>query len=175
MGLEERNGADRTADAAAGPPTAAGERGVTEMLLGFLESTGGAVMSLADIYGDRLRATTKETVWKIGVAAIAGLALCLWIGSATLSTVRGLRGAVTFLSGGEEWLGDLAGGLLALALAAGAIAAGARWSNRRQLQALELKYGKHDTNGTGTDTPAVPRSPAGAGDAEAARGTAGTG
>ena len=150
-----------------------GERGVTEAFFAFLERAGGALSSLADIYGDRLRASTKETIWNVGVAVIAGLALLLWIGSATLATVRGLCGAVTFLSGGEEWLGELAGGLLALILAAGALAAGTRWSNRKQLQALELKYGKHDTNGAGADTPAIPRPPAGAGDAPAGLGSEG--
>jgi hypothetical protein len=169
VGLEERDDASRTADnAAAGPSSAAGDRGVTEVFLAFLESTGGAVASLTDIYGDRLRASTKETIWRLGIAAVAGVATLLWIGSATLAAVRGLCGAVTFLSGGEAWLGDLVGGLVALALAAGALAAAARWSNRRQLRALELKYGKHDTNGAGADTPAVPRSPAEGGDAPAA-------
>jgi hypothetical protein len=169
VGLEQHNGAARTADdAAAAPSSSAGDRDVTEVFLAFLANTSGAVTSLADIYGDRLRATTKETIWKLGVAAIAGVALLLWIGSATLAAGRGLCGAVAFLSGGEQWLGDLAGGLLALVLAGGAIAAGARWSNRNQLQALELKYGKRGTNGAATDTPAIPRSPAGAGDAAAA-------
>jgi hypothetical protein len=174
VGLEEHNGATRTADrAAAGPPSAAGDRGVTEVFFAFLESSGGAVSSLADIYGDRLRAATKETIWRIAIAAVAGVATLLWIGSGTLAAVRGLCGAVTFLSGGEAWLGDLAGGLLALALAAAAVAAAARWSNRRQLRDLELKYARHDTNDSGADAQAVPRSPAAGGDAAAAHGAAG--
>jgi hypothetical protein len=173
VGLEERDSASRTADpAAAGPSSAAGDRDVTEALFAFLESMGGAVSVLTGLYGDRLRASTKETIWKLTIAAVVGVATLLWIGSATLAAVRGLCGAVTFLSGGEVWLGDLAGGLLALALAAGAVAAAARWSNRRQLRALELKYGRHDTNGAGADTTAVPRSPAAGGDAPAAHGAA---
>jgi hypothetical protein len=175
MGLEEREGASRTADhTAADPSSAAGDRDATEVFFAFLESTGGAVSSLAGIYGDRLRASTRETIWKLAIAAVAGVAALLWIGSATLAAVRGLCGAVTLLSGGEVWLGDLAGGLLALALAAGAVVAAARWSDRRELRALELKYGKHDTNGAGANTSAVPRSPATAGDAPAAHGVAGT-
>jgi hypothetical protein len=174
VGLEQHNDAGRATDnAAAAPSSPAGDRGVTEVLLAFLENTGGAVTSLADVYGDRLRTTTRETIWKLGVAAIAGVAMLLWIGSATLAAGRGLCGAVTFLSGGEAWLGDLAGGLLALALAAGAIAAVERWSKRNQLQALELKYGKRGTNGAGADTPGIPRSPAGAGDGAAAGSAAG--
>jgi hypothetical protein len=173
VGLEERNGASRTAEhAAAGPSSAAGDRGVTEVFFAFLESTGGAVSSLVDIYGDRLRTSTKETMWKVGIAIVGGVAALLWIGSATLAAVRGLCGAVASLLGGEAWLGDLIGGLLALALAAGAMAAAARWSRSKQLRSLELKYGKHDTNDAGADTTGVPGSPAAVGDPTAAHGAA---
>lgn len=173
MGLEERNGSSRTADdAAADSSSTADGRGMTESLSAFLESANGAVSALADIYGDRLRTTTKATLRKSVIAAVAGVVMLLWIGSATLAAVRGLCGAVTYLSGGKAWLGDLAGGLFALALVAGGLAAATRWSDRKQLRALENKYGKHDTNGTSADATAVPRSPAGVGDAPAAQGAA---
>lgn len=173
MDPEERDGAGGTAGAGvAGPTSEAGDRGVTEVLFAFLESTGGAVSSLADIYGDRLRASTKESLAKLVGAVLVGAATLLWIGSATLASVRGLCGAVGSLARDEAWVGDLAGGLLALALAAAAWSGASWWSRRTQLRALEIKYATPDSTGARADTQAVPRFPTGTPDAAPANGVA---
>jgi hypothetical protein len=129
-----------------------GDEGVVDALLELVETTTKSVATIADVYGDRVRVAMQKKVLKIAVGLVAGVGAIVWIGGSTLAAVRGLCGAFAALWGGREWLGDLVGGTLALGLAAGAVALGMRWSARKQLRELELKYErKHGHTGTAAD------------------------
>jgi len=139
--------------------------GVFEVLSRFAEELLASANGLVEVKADRIRDSVRRTVVKIVLATGAALCVALWLGAASLATLRGLCGGFSALLGGRAWLGDLCGGLLALALSAGVVALHLKLSTRRQLIRLEAKY-EHIRNKarTGEERGATARSRGGAGD-----------
>jgi hypothetical protein len=148
--------------------------GLIQSLFGFVEDILGSVNGLKAVYADRIRLSVRRTI----VQAIlgAGVAVCavVWLGAAALATFRGMCGGFTALSDGREWLGDLTGGLFALALAALAGWLYLRLDARRELSRLRTKYERirnahatnDDTAATADDGGSIARSRRSAGDPE---------
>jgi len=107
----------------------------------------------------------RRTIVKVVLATAAAICAVLWLGAASLATLRGLCGGFAALWGGREWFGDLCGGALALILSAGVVALLLKLSTRRELIRLEAKY-EHISNkaGSSVDGGAVARPRGGAGD-----------
>lgn len=112
-------------------------------------SAGG----LLEVQADRLRLSARSAL--VRAALGAGLCSCAlaWLVAATLAILRGLRGGLTQLWGGREWLGDLSSGLVALALAAGVLALHLHLPTRRELQRLKAKYERMGSNSGETHDP----------------------
>ena len=144
MKVSEREAAESSSDEAA----AGSGSGLVQLLFGFVDELVGSANTLIEVQADRLKLSVRRTIVQAAIGAAAALCLALWLGAAALATVRGLCGGLASLWGGRVWLGDLTGGVLALALAGGAIALFLRMSDRREIDRLERKYarihGKHD-------------------------------
>lgn len=119
------------------PPPA---EGLTEHLFRFVNQVRGPAHSLIQVYSDRIRLSARRKVAQVALAAAAALMAAVWLAAAALATMRGISGGLTAFWGGREWLGDLTGGLFALSLVAGAVAAWLRSSSHRELARLEAKY-----------------------------------
>jgi len=126
-----------------------------QVLLQSFQEIWVSVESLIEVKADRIRISVERSIVRATLGACAAVCLALWLGAAALSVLRGARGGLTALWGGNEWMGDLTGGLLAWALAAVAIAIHLRLSSRRELAKLKAKYerirNRHDAR---TGTPA---------------------
>lgn len=142
--------------------------GVLDILARFIEALAGSADGLIEVHADRIRLSVRRKVVQAALAAAAALCGGIWIGAAALATLRGLCGGLASLWGGRVWLGDLSGGLLALALAAGGVALFLRTSSRREFERLKNKYegirNKHDA--AASNDGGTPRSGGGAGDPE---------
>lgn len=114
--------------------------GVLDVLVRFVEELLASASGLIEVKADRVRLSLRRTIVKVVLASGAALCAALWLGAAALATVRGLCGGFAALWGGREWLGELCGGALALALAAGSVALHLKLSTRRELIRLEAKY-----------------------------------
>lgn len=129
----------RTDDADGSAASKSGS-GLLQILFRFVEDAVGSVDGLIEVYADRARLSVRRSI--VHAAIGVGVAVCavVWLITAALAILRGVFGGLTTLWGGREWLGDLTGGLLAWALAAGAIALHLRLSSRRELGRLRAKY-----------------------------------
>lgn len=115
-----------------------------EQWLDWLEPLGQEIVSsariLIEVRKDRMRLRIRRAILRsLGVAAVA-VGMALWIGSAALATVRGLCGGITAWSGGNVWLGDFVGGIVALAFAAMAATSFAFLVSRREWKLAKVKY-----------------------------------
>lgn len=114
--------------------------GLAELLANTAGELHVAAQSLIEVYSDRVKQRVRSSIVSGVLAAAAAVVAIVWLSAAALATVRGIRGALTAWSGGRAWVGDLAGGVLALALAAGAVAIYLRLSARHELARLKAKY-----------------------------------
>jgi hypothetical protein len=128
------------ADEAEGSEASGAKRGLTQILLEFIEELVGSANGLIEVYADRIRLSVRRTIVQavVGVGVAVCAAVCL--GAAALAILRGVCGGLTTLWGGREWLGDLTGGLLVWAITASAIALHLHTSSRRELVRLKAKY-----------------------------------
>ena len=125
---------------------------LVQLLFGFAEEVVGSANTLIEVRADRIKLSVRRTIVQAAIGALAGSCLALW-------------------------LGDLAGGVIALTLAGGAIALCLRLSERRELERLEHKYERirtqhdtdHDQPATAADHGAAAR-PGGSPGGAAARG-----
>lgn len=158
------SGAPETQGAAGGSNSAGGNDSFGSMLARFVEEAFGAVDGLISVHVDRAKLSMRRTIVSatIGVGAVitATFGAC----AAVLALVRGTCGGFAELWGGREWTGDLAGGVLVLALLAGGVALALRISARSELARLKAKYERkhprdeHDTEQGAGDGRGVPRS-----------------
>jgi hypothetical protein len=123
-----------------GDSASATSRGLIQVLFQFVEEIIGSADSLIEVYADRIRLSVRRTMVQAVIGASLAVCAAVWLGAAALAILRGVCGGLTALWSGREWLGDLTGGVLALALAAGAAAFYLRLSSRRELQRLRAKY-----------------------------------
>ena len=151
------------------------EGGLLGTLVRFVESLVASADGLIEVHADRLRLSIRRKLVKLVLVSAAALCSALWIGAATLATFRGVCGGFASLAGGRAWLGDLAGGLCALALVAATVALVLQIDSRRELARLKVKYerirSRQDANGQETraaaDSRGAPRPAGGAGAAAA--------
>lgn len=140
--------------------------GLIQVVLRFVEDVTRSANGLIEVYADRMRLSVRRTIVQTAIGAGVAVCTAVGLGAAALAIVRGVCGGLTTLWGGREWLGDLTGGLLVLALAGSAIALHLRLSSRRELGRLKAKYerirnehGKnHDTASPADDGGGVARS-----------------
>ena len=102
----------------------------------------GSARSLIEVYSDRMRLSLRRKFVHAVALLLAAACAVVWLGAATLATLRGVCGGFTALFDGRAWQGDLAGGLLALSLAALAAVIYQRSFARRELERLKAKYGR---------------------------------
>ncbi|MBK7644428.1 MAG: hypothetical protein IPJ19_15530 [Planctomycetes bacterium] len=126
---------------------------------------------MIEVKADRLRLSVQKTAVKIAFASAVALCAVLWLGAASLATLRGLCGGFAALCGGRVWLGELCGGAFALLLAAGTAGLLLRLSTRRELARLEKKYERIRNAPAGNEDHAGPA--ANRGDAPRSRGNPG--
>jgi len=136
----EHNGS-RVASAAAGDPAdvAAGREAESGALTGVaqhLDELISAAGRLVEVHIERRRLATRRTVVESALVGLFALVGAIWLGAAALATVHGLSAA----------LGELAGGALALLLAACGIGLALRGATRLELRRLERKE-KHGRPG----------------------------
>jgi len=139
--------------------------GLLDSLTGLADQLLASANGLIEVKADRVRLAMRHAVVTVVLASVAALCAGIWLGAAALAAVRGLCGGFTALWGGRQWLGELCGGVLALALAAGLAALLLRLATRRELIRLEAKYERiRNKSGTSEDSGAAARP----------RGSAGT-
>jgi hypothetical protein len=166
-GVPHNGAAGVSEERAAGKPSP----GLIEVLGQFGEEILASVNGLIEVKSDRIRLSVRRTIVKVALATGATLCVCFWLAAASLATLRGMCGGFTALAGGNEWFGDLCGGVLALALAAGAVALSLQLSTRRELNRLESKYERiRNKSGTSDDRELPPED---GGAAARSRGSAG--
>jgi hypothetical protein len=125
--------------------------GLGEITANFVEEALASVSRLLDIYGERARLAVRRSIVRMALGAMVAVCALIWLGAATLTTLRGLCGGVADLSG-RPWVGDLVGGALALLLVAGAVALATHIAERRELKRLEAKHGPNASElGGGSD------------------------
>ena len=144
-----KNSGNEAAESANAGAAAGSGSGLVQLLFGFVEELVASAKTLIEVRTDRIKHSVRRTIAQAAIGAAAAVCLALWLGAAALATVRGLCAGLASLWGGRVWLGDLAGGLIALTLAGLAIAVFLRVSDRRELERLERKYerirSQHDT------------------------------
>ena len=123
---------------------------------------------LLEIQAERKKLALKRGLLKAAVGLVALIGLAAWLGAGVSATVRGLCAGLAELFGGRVWLGDLVGGLLSLALVAGAVAIVVKLASSKDLKRLEAKYGRLPDDDRPEDAGRVPRPKRG-GDATADR------
>jgi hypothetical protein len=122
------------------PANPAGGGRMVDVLLQLTEDITNSGKRLVEVYSDRARHAVRTTAIRAGVATCALVCLLLWLGASTLALLRGLCAGLAALWNGSPWSGDLAGGLLGLALAALGIYGALRLSSRQELHKLRAKY-----------------------------------
>lgn len=100
----------------------------------------GSANSLIEVYSDRVRLSLRRKFTHAAIFLLAAAAAVVWLGAASLATLRGVCGGFTALFGGRAWQGDLVGGLLALLLSALAVVIYQRSFARGELARLKTKY-----------------------------------
>ncbi|TAJ03438.1 MAG: hypothetical protein EPO68_17365 [Planctomycetota bacterium] len=144
MSIIDENGGPSAAESVHGagsdrvpePPRASADPGPGA----WAEELIRAVSDLIAIQKDRLAQAARAWLLRIGVCVALAVGGSLWLGSAVLATVRGMRGGFAELFGGRPWAGDLAGGVLALALVVAAARIFVTRSTRAELERLRRKY-----------------------------------
>jgi hypothetical protein len=128
------------ADEAGDRAASASSDGLVDIVFRFVQEVIGSADSLIEVYADRIRLSVRRTMVQAVIGAGAAICAAVWLGAASLAILRGVCGGLTALFDGRAWLGELTGGLLALALTAGAAALYLRLSSRRELARLKAKY-----------------------------------
>lgn len=136
------DGAESVGDGRASREEPAASPEIGAVLLRFVEETFGAVDTLITVQLDRAKLSMRRTIVSATLAIGTTIVVLVGACAAVLALVRGICGGLTAAAGGRAWVGELAGGVLALALAAGVVALALRISNRRELARLEAKYGR---------------------------------
>ena len=113
---------------------------LTQALFGAAGQIVGSASSLIEVYSDRMRLSLRRKLAGAVIGLLAASCAVVWLGAAALATLRGVCGGFTALFGGRAWQGDLAGGLLTLALSALAIVIYQLFFARRELGRLKAKY-----------------------------------
>lgn len=120
------------------------------------EELFAAAEGLVEIQADRARLSLRRTIVKAVVAVGVAASAIVWLGVAAYATVRGICGGLTELWGGRAWLGELTGGVLALAIVGGGYALYTRLSARRELERLQAKYERMRNGPERQDEPELP-------------------
>jgi hypothetical protein len=157
---------------AAQEPSAPEESGRLEELVSsatrYVKELVASAKRMVEIQAERKKLALRRMLMRVALGLVALVAVVVWLGAAVGATVRGLCAGLAELFGGRVWLGDLVGGLLALALLAGAMALAVRRSSRKDLERLEAKYGRLPDEDRPDDAGRLPR-PDRSGDATADR------
>ncbi len=131
--------APRTGDAQHARET---ESTLSQALLKAGAEIVGSANSLIDVYSDRVRLSLRRKFTHAAIFLLAAAAAVVWLGAASLATLRGVCGGFTALFGGRAWQGDLVGGLLALLLSALAVVIYQRSFARGEFARLKIKYAR---------------------------------
>ena len=151
------------------PPAADDQSRLSELVSNatrYVKELAASAKQMLEIQAERKKLALRRGLMKAALGVVALVAVVAWLGAAIGATVRGLCTGLAVLFDGRQWLGDLVGGLLALALLAGAVALVLRRSARKDLERLEEKYGRLPDDEPAPDTGRVPR-PDRSGDAQA--------
>ena len=132
----------------------------------YVKDLAASAKQMLEIQAERKKLALRRGLMKAALGIVALVAVAAWLGAAISATVRGLCTGLAVLFDGRVWLGDLVGGLLALALLAGAVAFALRQSARKDLERLEEKYGRIPDDEPAEDAGRVPQ-PGRSGDAPA--------
>lgn len=107
----------------------------------YVKELISSAKELIEIKTERKKLQLRRALIRAAVGVVALIGVAAWLGSAVSATIRGLCMGLAQLFDGRVWLGDLVGGLLALALLAGGVAYALRLAERKEIQRLEAKYG----------------------------------
>lgn len=97
---------------------------------------------LIGIQLDRAQLKLRAAAFRILVAALAAAAILTATVGAVLYLLAGTTAALAILFGGRVWAGNLAGGVLMLALLCALLALGAKWRAGSEMRRLVAKYGR---------------------------------
>ena len=114
----------------------------TQALLEAAGEIAVSANSLIEVFSDRMRLSVRRKFTHAAIFLLAAAAAVVWLGAASLATLRGVCGGFTALFDGRSWQGDLVGGLLALSLSALAVVIYQRSFSRREFERLKAKYGR---------------------------------
>lgn len=105
----------------------------------FIEDLAATWWSRVELKVERTKIAARRSAVRVALIVVAGLAGLVWIGAALVAVLRGVCLGLAQLFGGREWLGDLVGGVLALAVVAVPVALALRRASRHDERRVEAK------------------------------------
>lgn len=139
-----------------GSQGASADDGLVQSVVRCFAEVFAASEGLVEVHADRARSSLRRAIVKAIVGAGLAVTAVVWVCTAAFAAVRGACGGLTELWGGRVWLGELSGGLLALAFAAGAFALHSWWTSRREFAHLNSKYERMRNERERQDEPEIP-------------------
>lgn len=105
----------------------------------FVEDLGATWWQRLELKLERTKIAARRSAVRVAMVVAAGVVGLVFVCAAVVFLLRGACLGLTQLFGGREWLGDLVGGGLALALVAGVTALALRRASRHEQHRLEAK------------------------------------
>ena len=105
----------------------------------FVEDLTSRWWSRVELRLERTKIAARRSAVRVAMVVAAGVVGLVFVCAAVVFLLRGACLGLTQLFGGREWLGDLVGGALALALVAGGTALALRRASRHDDDRLEAK------------------------------------
>jgi hypothetical protein len=144
--MTKENGVSRSKSTRSARPAEPADEPDDEPLGSLLARVGRLVEDLAaswwsrvELKVERTKVAARRSAVRVAIFAAAAVAGLVWIGAALVAVLRGVCLGLAQLFGGREWLGDLAGGLLALALVAVPVALALRRAASEDGRRVEAK------------------------------------
>ena len=105
----------------------------------FVEDLVATGWQRLEVKLERTKIAARRSAVRVALVVAAGVVGLVWVCASVVALLRGACLGLAQLFGGREWLGDLVGGALALALVAGTATLVLRRASRHEDERLHAK------------------------------------